>query len=188
MDYFRNTTVSTIDMAICGGLAVLLLIATGVAFAVVGSSRGKLQVLDQEVTRLTQDLATAKQVAAREDELAEEILGVKDQIKDFEARLPTQREIPKLLDSFQQVASLSGIQYERIVAEQPQEQPLYVKLPFTIKVFGRYPGFGKFLKDLEFGERFIKVEAIQVEQEKSGISKATFTISTYTFLEDEEGA
>lgn len=187
MDYFRNTVVTTIDLAICGGIALLLLITTGVMVAVLASSRGKLRVIDQEIVRLAQDLAQAQEVAARQDELAAEIEEVKGQIKEFEAQLPTQREIPRLLDSFQQVAALSGIQYQKIVAESAQEQPLYVKLPFTVQAYGRYPQFGQFLKDLEFGERFIKVESIKLEQEKDSFSKATFRISTYTFIEDDLG-
>ena len=184
MDYFRNTVVTTMDLIICGGAALLLLIITGVALVMVSSSRGKLQVVDQEIGQLTTDLAQAKQVAAQQDILTQRIEDVKAQIKEFEARLPTQREIPKLLDSFQEVASLSGIQYQRIVAKQPQEQPLYVKLPFSITAFGRYPQFGQFLNDLEFGERFIKVESLHVEQEKEGVSKISLEVSTYTFIDD----
>ena len=50
---------------------------------------------------------------------------------------------------------------------------------------GRYPQFGEFLKNLEFGERFIKIESLHVHQEKDSVSSATFAISTYTFLEDD---
>ncbi len=185
MDYFRNSVVTTTDLIICGVVTLFLLAATGVAFAVIGSSRGKLQVIDQDIARLTQELAQAKQVAAQQDALEAKIADVKVQIAAFEARLPAQDEIPELLDRFQHVASQSGIQYQQIVAEASQEQPLYVKLPFTVNVRGRYPQFGQFLRDLEFGQRFIKVEHIELERETDSVSNAKFSISTYTFIEDE---
>lgn len=190
MDYFRNTVVTPLDMIICGGMTLMLLVITGIAFALVGSSRHNVEAIDREIASLQQQIAEAKRVAARQDDLEDRIAQVRNQIVAFEARLPTQREIPKLLDSFQEVAAESGIQYQRIVAEAQLEQPLYVKLPFTIKVRGRYPQFGEFLKNLEFGERFVKVESLHVQQEQDNVSSATFAISTFTFLEDkpdEEG-
>ncbi len=185
MNYFRSTVVTTIDMIICGGAALLLLMAAAAAFVLIGGSRAKLAAIDRDIASLQQQITEAKQVAARQDELVQRIAQVRNQIVDFEARLPTQREIPKLLASFQEVASISGVQYQRIVAEAQQEQPLYLKLPFTINVRGRYPQLGEFLKNLEFGERFIKVESLHLEQEKDNVSNATFAISTYTFVEDE---
>lgn len=185
MDYFRGTVVTTVDLIICGAAVVVLLIFTAIGFALVHSARTDLAALDQEVQSLTQQVAEARAIAERQDELADRIARVKAQVVDFEERLPTQREIPRLLDSFQEVASLSGIQYQRIVAEAPQEQPLYVKLPFTVNVRGRYPELGEFLKNLEFGERFIKVENLTIGEEDDGVSEATFSISTYTFVEEE---
>jgi len=184
MDLFRNTVVTTVDLIICGVALLVLLLGTAIAFAIISSARTEIQGLDQQIASLHSQVTEAKAVAARQDELAVRIARVKDQIRDFEARLPTQREIPRLLDSFQEVASLSGIKYQRIVAEEPVKQPLYVRLPFTINVSGRYPQFGEFLKNLEFGERFIKVEAIHVRPEKDDVSDATFSISTYTFVEE----
>lgn len=189
MNYFRNTVVTTVDLLISGGLVLLLLVIAAVAFALINNSRSQLKTIESTIGRLNTDLAKAKEVAAQEEEVEQQIANVRTQIREFERRLPTQREIPKLLDRFQEVASISGIQYQRIVAEEPQEQPLYVKLPFTINARGRYPQFGEFLKNLEFGRRFIKVESIHLEQEKESVSKATFGISTYTFVEEfaEEG-
>ena len=185
MNYFRNTVITTVDLIICGAATLVLFIITGIALVLISGSRARLEVVDKDIAALQGQIGEAKQIAARQDELESRIGEVKAQIVDFEARLPTKREIPKLLDSFQEVAAGTGVQYDRIVAEAQQEQPLYVKLPFTINVRGRYPQFGEFLKNLEFGERFIKIESLHVQQEKDSVSSATFAISTYTFLEDD---
>lgn len=190
MEYFRNTVITTVDLIICGAATLVLLIVAAGGIMMLGGAKEKVTTLEAEAAALRVEISEAKQVAARQNELEAHITQVKSQIVEFEQRLPTQREIPELLESFQEVASQSGVRYERIVAEGQQEQPLYVKLPFTISVRGRYLQLGEFLKNLEFGERFIKVESLHLQQERDNVSKATFAISTYTFVEDtveEEG-
>jgi hypothetical protein len=44
---------------------------------------------------------------------------------------------------------------------------------------------GEFLRSLEFGDRFIKVEDVNIGPEEEGISEAKFTISTYMFVSNE---
>jgi len=186
MNYFRNTVVTQVDVLICGGAAILLLLIFGGFFMMIRGQEKALSSIDSEIAALQSQISLAKQVAAQRDSLEERIVRIEQQISDFEGRLPSRREIPRLLDSFQAVASSSGIQYQRIVAEAPQSQGLYEKLPFRINARGRYPQFGEFLKNLEFSERFIKVEDITMSQEAEGVSDAVFLISTYTFI--EEGA
>jgi Tfp pilus assembly protein PilO len=57
-----------------------------------------------------------------------------------------------------------------------------VRIPFKVRVKGAYPEIGEFLRSLEFGSRFIKVEDLDIGPENKGASEASFVISTYMFV------
>ena len=109
-------------------------------------------------------------------------------ISKFEERLPTDKEVPRLLRQFQQIAESSGVKYQSITAEPIEERDVYVRIPFRVKVRGFYPEIGEFLRSLEFGKRFIKVEDLDIGPQEKGNSEAHFIISTYMFVNDHKQA
>ena len=162
-------------------LGVLIIISLGY-FVVAGVLDKSLEEMNQQITEAQERLADTRIVAAKKDGLESELVQVKDEIASFEGRLPTEKEVPKLLNQLQRIAGASGVKYKSITAESIAEHDLFVRIPFKMKVEGSFVEIGDFLRRLEFGDRFIKVEKIDIGPEKDGRSETTLAISTYMFV------
>jgi Tfp pilus assembly protein PilO len=185
MDLFKNRVITKVDWVIIAASLILLVIIS--IFYVVAASYMGSQV--DEMTKRIGDaeikLAETRAIAAKKEGLLNDLQEVRKRIASFEGRLPTEKEVPKLLNQFQMIAEQSGVKYRSITAEPIQEQNLFIRIPFKVKVDGAYPEVGEFLRSLEFGDRFIKVEKVDIGPEESGYSEANFTISTYMFVSND---
>jgi len=186
MNFFKDRTITKGDWIIIGSALFLLVLVTLVYFVAISLVRGQVDELRAKVAVEQGKVDEARAVAARKDGLLAEIKMVREKIINFEDQLPTEKEVPRLLNQFQQIAELSGLKYQMITAEPIDEKELYVRIPFKVKVDGTYPVIGEFLRSLEFGNRFIKVEDLNIGPEKKGTSEANFIISTYMFVHKEK--
>lgn len=186
MSFFKNRSVSKTDWIILGIACFLLVLVTLVYFVSMSLLGGQIEQLNQQIAMKQQEVDEARAVADRREGLLAEIEHVRDKIVRFEEQLPTDKEVPKLLNQFQQIAELSGVKYQSITAEPIDEKDLYMRIPFKVKIDGTYPVIGEFLRSLEFGNRFIKVEDIDIGPQQKGMSEAKFVISTYMFMNKEQ--
>jgi Tfp pilus assembly protein PilO len=177
--------ITKFDWVIIGSTLFLLVLATLAYFAAQSLLQGQLSELLAQIEVKEKEVAEARAVAAKREGLLIELDQVREKIARFEEKLPTDKEVPKLLNQFQQIAELSGLKYQLITAEPIDEKESYVRIPFKVKVEGTYPIIGEFLRSLEFGNRFIKVEDVDIGPEEKGSSEANFIISTYMFVNKE---
>jgi len=182
MEFFKNRVITKADWIIIGASLFLLLVVTLVYFVALSFLKEQVRDLRAEIVTTQTELAEARAIAAKRDGLLMELEEVRNNISSFEERLPTDKEVPKLLSQFQQIAELSGVKYQSITAEPIDEKELYVRIPFKVKVKAKYPEIGKFLSSLEFGNRFIKVENLEIGPEREGASEADFVICTFMFV------
>ncbi len=188
MDFFKNRVITKTDWIIIGVSLFLLVLVTLVYFVALSFAKGQMNQVQAKITAKQAELNEARVIASRKDGLVKEIEQVKEKISSFEDKLPTDKEVPRLLRQFQKIAELSGVKYQSITAEPIDEKELYVRLPYRVSVKGAYPQIGEFLRSLEFGSRFIKVEDLDIGPEDKGESEANFIISTYMFVSKEKGS
>ena len=182
MEFLKDRVITKADWIIIGASLFLLVIVTLVYFVALSFLNGRAAQLQAETVTARTELVEARAIAAKKDGLLKELEEVRKNISSFEDKLPTDKEVPRLLNQFQQIAELSGVKYQSITAEPIDEKESYVRIPFKVKVKAKYPEIGKFLRSLEFGSRFIKVENLQIGPEKDGISEADFVICTFMFV------
>ncbi|MBI5119059.1 type 4a pilus biogenesis protein PilO [Candidatus Poribacteria bacterium] len=187
MELFKDRVITKIDWIIIGASLFFLLIVTLVYFLALSYGKGQTTQAEAQIVAAQARVTEARAIAAKRDILLKQLTQVKERITAFETRLPTEKEIPKLLDQFQQIAELSGVKYRLITAEPMDEKELFVRIPFKVKVDGAYPEIGVFLRSLEYSNRFIKVEDMDIgPQEKDGRSEANFVVSTFMFMTKEK--
>ena len=186
MNIFKDRAMTKADWIIIGVSLFLLVLITLVYFLAIGVVEGQTEQLRVQIAAKQAEVDEARAVAARREGLLAEIKLVRERIIRFEETLPTDKEVPRLLNQFQQIAELSGVKYQSITAEPIDEKELYVRIPFKVKIEGTYPVIGEFLRSLEFGNRFIKVEDLDIGPQKKGMSEANFIISTYMFVDREQ--
>lgn len=185
MDLFKNRVITKVDWIIIGVSLFLLVIISLVYFLAVSFVKEQAKQVGIEIAATQTQLNETRAIAARKDGLLKELREVRGKIASFEGKLPTEKEVPRLLRQFQQIAERSGVKYRSITAEPIDEQELYMRIPFRVRIEGGYPVIGQFLRSLEFGDRFIKVENVEIGPEKTGRSEANFIISTYMFVSQD---
>jgi len=183
MNPFKNRVITKVDWVILGVSLFLLVIISLVYFLAVSFMGEQMKQMNEQVAEAQTKLSETRAFAARKDGLMEDLREVRKKIASFEGKLPTEKEVPRLLNQFQRIAEDSGVKYKSIKAEPIEQKDLYVRIPFKVKMYGKYPEIGEFLRSLEFGKRFIKVENLEIgPEEKDARSEANFTITTYMFV------
>ncbi len=182
MDLFQNRVITKTDWIIIGLSAFVLVIALFGGLLIVGMMSGSIDNVNNKIADAQTKLSETRDIAAKKEGLLNDLQEVRQRIASFEGRLPTEKEVPKLLNQFQRIAENSGVRYRSITAEPIEEKDLFVRIPFKVEIEGAYPQIGEFLRSLEFGDRFIKVDRIDIGPEENSRNEASFTISTYMFV------
>jgi Tfp pilus assembly protein PilO len=185
MDLFKDRVITKTDWIIIGLSVFLLVIVSAGGLLIIGMINGGTELVNIQIAEAQTNLAETRAIAAKKEGLLKDLQEVRQRIASFEGRLPTEKEVPKLLNQFQRIAEDSGVRYSSISAEPIEERDLFVRIPFKVKVEGSYPQIGEFLRSLEFGDRFIKVDKIDIGPEENSRNEANFTISTYMFVNND---
>ncbi len=181
MDALKGTVTPKDWMAVGGALAVIAAVLAVYVFFVHSAQTTKIATLNDELAAVRRDLNEAITKEKNIEQLREETRKIDQLVKDFEKRLPSQREIPTLVRQFEQMANDVGLSHA-LKPEAPIRDEKKETIPYTISTFGNYHQTASFINRLERFERYLKVSNLKIEEEKEGVSKATFTLSTFRFL------
>lgn len=187
---FLKGTVTPKDWMFVGVILGLTALLCAVFYFLV--YQPELQRLDQtrkELADAQTELANRKQLAANIDALRADTAQIRELVSDFEERLPSEREIATLLTQFEDIAGDVGGLDVQMRAQIARPEGAKLTIPYRIVVRGSFHDIAEFINRLERFKRYLKVSELQVGPEKEGVSEAQFTLSTYTFVEnDTEGA
>jgi len=187
---FLKGTVTPKDWMFVGVILGLTALLCAVFYFLV--YQPELQRLDQtrkELADAQTELANRKQLAANIDALRADTAQIRELVSDFEERLPSEREIATLLTQFEDIAEDVGGLDVQMRAQIARPEGAKLTIPYRIVVRGSFHDIAEFINRLERFKRYLKVSELQVGPEKDGVSEAEFTLSTYTFVEnDTEGA
>ena len=76
--------------------------------------------------------------------------------------LPVTAEIPAFLDDLNRLAELSGLQMKNVTPQPEAAQDMYLKVPVSLTLEGRYHELSKFFYNISRLERAINMEDIKV--------------------------
>lgn len=137
--------------------------------------------LTKSLRQVQADLKQAREYQANIDSLREEAAKWEELVTSFEKRLPDEREIPQLLRKFEQLGYDSGLRVElsqlRSTTDTKKET-----IPYQVKAFGNFHQILEFINQLERYDRYLKISELDIEEEQSGVSEASFVLSTFRFI------
>jgi len=183
---FLKGTVTPKDWTTSGamvGAAVLLSLAF--YFLVHQPQVAKLDELTAQNEQLREDLAFFREQAANIDALRAEATKMKELVTQFQERLPESREIPTLLKPFEEFAGEIGLLVE--LSQLPIINDAHKQvIPYTVKARGDFHQIVMFINRLERFQRYLKVSNLDISQQKTGEILASFTLSTFRFVQPTE--
>ncbi|MFA6244616.1 MAG: type 4a pilus biogenesis protein PilO [Candidatus Hydrogenedentales bacterium] len=181
MDALRGKVTPKDWMAVGGMLAFIAALVVIYIFFVHRGMAQKLTDITAKDQTVLADIREAEQKKAGIAKLREDTDKITKLVSSFEDRLPSEREIPDLVRQFEKLANEVGLRHA-LKPEQPIRDERKETIPYSISTFGTFHQTASFINKLERYERYLKVSNLKIEEEDNGVSKASFTLSTFRFL------
>lgn len=185
---FLKGTVTPKDWMFVGVvLGLTLLLCAVFYFLVYQPELKRLGDTKREIDKTREDLKKAQQLAKDIDELRAKTSETERLVQEFSDQLPSEREIATLVTQFEDIAQeVGGVDVEMRAQTAVQEGPK-LTIPYRIVVHGDFHDIADFINRLERYKRYLKVSDLDIDRQEEGVSKAEFTLSTYTFVESGTG-
>ena len=126
------------------------------------------------------------------EEARKKISELKGKIDYYEKMLPTEKDIPYLLQYLSRAAKETGVKLFQIKKETEtkaeKEQAIYATVPLALTLKGGYHSIGLFINRLENAERFMKIQSFEIKSDNKALHehKADILIYTYMLIKENE--
>lgn len=184
LDILKGTVTPKDWMAVGVMLGIMAAIVAVYVFFVHKRQTEALEAVRSQMTSVQRDLDEANRRAVEIDDLREETQKINQLVLDFNKRLPTEREIPDLVRQFESMANDVGLSHS-LKPEVSLQDETKETIPYSVSTFGNFHQTASFINRLERFERYLKISDLKIEEEDAGVSKASFTLSTFRFLGDD---
>ncbi|MBR9909829.1 MAG: type 4a pilus biogenesis protein PilO [Gammaproteobacteria bacterium] len=167
-------------------LLVTVLVAGGYFFFI-----KDLNIQLARVTAQEQDLRSTFKTKAFQ---AANLEAYREQMKEIEesfgallAQLPSDTEVPGLLEDIDEKGSESGLVISSIELKPEVKREFYVELPISIKVSGPYHDFGTFVSGVAGMPRIVTLHDYDIKAAKTGgLLDMTILAKTYRYNSKEQ--
>lgn len=182
IDFFKGT-VTPKDMAIVAGIAaVAATLCALFFFFVYVPQTEKLTAANAKLTQVRAELRRAQEIADNIEQLRKDAAKWQELVDTFENRLPTAREIPRMLQQFESMGIQIGLRLKLeplpVITDTSKET-----IPYAVTAQGDFHSIVNFINLLERDERYLKISDLDIQKEEAGISEAKFTMSTFRFIQ-----
>ena len=148
-------------LAVAGVLAV----GYGIVF------RDQLETLSTQEAKEAElkETYTKKSIeAASLDNLKAELASIRSSFDILLKQLPTDAEIPTLIQELHQAGSANGLRLDSVVPQVPVNDGPIQKLPYEISITGKYNQINQFARDVGGLSRIITLESLKISHVSDG--------------------
>ena len=169
-------------------LVVVILLASYFYFFLQPKIR-MLQETLPKVNRIQKALAEADRLIANTVSLKEEIATLKEEVGCYESQLPTEKEIPVILDHLSELSSQEKVTIVSIkelgVRQDPEaegEEQVYHEIPIAIEMKSGYHQLSKFVNQIENSDRLMKINDVEIKSDLENLSEHNIQIVISCFV------
>ena len=186
LDYFKGTVTPKDWMFVGIVVAVSVLLAVIFYFTIIGKQKEKLASVSAELVEVQQSLKEAKDIERDFETFKREAEKMNSLVDGFEKRLPEKREIPKLISELESLGREKGLLVE-LSRKSSKMDASKETIPYKVTARGNFHQIVSFINLFERDERYLKVSNLVISEEEESVSTATFTLSTFRFLQIDTG-
>jgi type IV pilus assembly protein PilO len=162
-------------------LVMALIVAGGWHFYITDKQAGlKKEIAKEEGLKSTYK-GKAFQVASL-PALRQQMKDVESKFSELKKQLPTEKEVPGLLDDITNLGSDSGLDIGSIKLAAESKKDFYIELPININVVGSYHQLGQFVSGVAGLSRIVTLHDYSIKPSGSGVSMQ-INAKTYRFDE-----
>jgi type IV pilus assembly protein PilO len=148
------------------------------------SNLQKATVQEQE---LKQEFEQKAFQAANLDAYKKQMLEMEESFGALVSQLPSDTEVPGLLEDITNKGMLNGLEFDSIALQQEMAREFYVELPIKIVASGSYHDLGAFISGMAGLPRIVTLHDFIIKQEREGSSMLLMQITARTYrYKDEE--
>ena len=129
-------------------------------------------------------------MAANLEEYKEQTVIMEEEFSELLRQLPSQTEVPDLVDDVTETGLGSGLSFSRIELQPEVAQEFYIEQPIEVVVTGNYHDFGTFVSGVAALPRIVTLHDFEIlaRNNRSAINM-TIQAKTYRYrTEDEQSA
>tara|TARA_R110001592_G_scaffold22785_8_gene90284 strand:+ start:212 stop:802 length:591 start_codon:yes stop_codon:yes gene_type:complete len=184
MDFFKGTVTPKDWLFVAAVLGLAMLLSVGFYFGIYTKQNVKLAEVQLSLKETKEELKQAVAINNDYEEFKAKAETAEKLVEVFEKRLPEEREIPKLLQQFEAKATELGLS---VGLEQlpTTTDPNKETIPYEIVALGGFHEIVQFINLLERDTRYLKVSNLDIDEETAGVSEASFTLSTFRFIQSD---
>ena len=168
---------------------VYLIIMAGVVFAgihfYVSEQHGQLEREIQKETQLKQEFERKSFQVANLAALRKQMEDVEGKFSELLGQLPTDKEVPGLLEDISDIGRAAGLQIEQIALAGERKEKFYIELPINIEVKGTYHQMGQFVSGVAAIERIVTLHDYTLKPTNDGMLEMLISAKTYRYDDTE---
>ena len=164
-------------------LVFTVLLGGGINFLVLDKNRA----LESEIAKesdLKQQFETKSYQVATLDALRRQMADVELRFAELLRQLPTQKEVPGLLEDISAIGQRAGLEIDLIALQPERKAQFYVELPISVQVRGTYHQMGDFVSGVAGIKRIVTLHDFSLKP--SGGDQLTMSIDAKTYRYDDE--
>jgi type IV pilus assembly protein PilO len=141
--------------------------------------------LVQTIESLDKEILKYEQIAKKEKELEFIVKERRKFLEESQKILPTEKEIPILLNNIAQLAKKRGLKVLQFVPKPEIQKNYYNEIPIELSFTGSFHNTFAFLNDVENLERLVNLISVEITQQDKDtlLTKSTFHTFKYTGVE-----
>lgn len=125
-------------------LVFAIVVGLGFYFYITDIQKGLDRVISQENDLKQQITIKTTQVASLA-QLRQQMEDVEERFSELLKQLPTEKEVPGLLEDITDIGRSSGLNIESITLLDEKKNEIFIELPISIEVSGTYHQMGQFV-------------------------------------------
>lgn len=185
MDFLKGTVTPKDWIAVAVILGVAVALCAAFYFVLYTKEEAKIQEIAAADAVVVADLKLARETEKNIDALRTEAAKMQELTTQFEQRLPEGREIPTLLKQFETFAGEIGLRVELSQLPRVSDEKKET-IPYNVVARGNFHQIVSFINRLERFQRYLKISELNIGKEEDGVAQASFTLSTYRFIQPSE--
>jgi type IV pilus assembly protein PilO len=138
--------------------------------------------LVQTIESLDKEILKYEQTSKKEKELESIVKERRKFLEESQKLLPTEKEIPILLNNIAQLAKKRGLKVLQFVPKPEIQKNYYNEIPIELSFTGSFNNTFAFLNDVENLERLVNLISVEITQQDKDtlLTKSTFHTFKYT--------
>jgi len=171
-------------------LVFIVFVACGVAgyFLHIQNLQSELDGVAGEEINLRAEFEQKAFLAANLEEYRAQTVEMEESFEELLLQLPSETEVPGLVDDITKTGEGSGLQFSNIAPESEQFQEFYIELPIDIDAVGDYHDFGTFVSGVASLDRIVTLHDFNIRSREDNLLNMNITARTYRYRTEDEAA